>query len=104
MKNEKVNKLSYADISKTLAHNNQILKRFTVKRIGIFGSYAKANQKKRSDIDFVVEFEQPTFDNFMNLLFQLQEWFKREVDLVTYKSLSPHLMPYIKDEIRWYEI
>jgi len=59
MKNEKVNKLSYADVRKILNHNSQIFKRFPVKRIGVFGSYTKAKQKQKSDIDFVVEFEQP---------------------------------------------
>ena len=104
MRKAKENSLSYSDIARTLRLNKAALKGYSVKRIGIFGSYGKENQKRRSDIDFVVEFEQPTFDNFMDLLFWLKELFKREIDLVTYKSLSPHLMPYVKKEIRWHEI
>ena len=41
--------------------------RFSVKRIGLFGSYARGEQKASSDIDVLVEFEKPTFRNFMDL-------------------------------------
>lgn len=72
-------------------------KRFCVKRIGVFGSFARGEQKDTSDVDILVEFEKPTFDNFMNLAFFLEDLFQRKVDLVTPNSLSPYIGPLRKE-------
>lgn len=84
-------------------HKNEITSRYNVKRIGIFGSYAKGQQNKESDIDVLVEFEKPTFDNFMELSFYLEDLFGRKVDLLTPKSLSPYMRPSIEKEVVWCE-
>jgi hypothetical protein len=52
-----------------LADNGALLQKFHVRRIGLFGSYARQEQTKQSDIDLLVEFESASFDNFMNLAF-----------------------------------
>lgn len=65
------------------AHEDVIKERYSVRRMGFFGSYAKGEQKATSDIDVLVEFEKPTFDNFMDLAFYLEELFGRRVDLLT---------------------
>ena len=83
------------------SHEPEIRKRFGVKRIGVFGSFARGEQKDISDVDILVEFEKPTFDNFMNLAFFLEDLFQRKVDLVTPNSLSPYIGPYIKQEVIW---
>jgi len=48
-----------------------------------------------------VEFEVPSFDNFMDLAFFLEELFGREVDLVTTRGLSPHVAPFVEREVVW---
>ena len=48
------------------SHAGDIKAKFAVKRIGLFGSYARGEQKASSDIDILVEFEKPTFRNFMD--------------------------------------
>ena len=58
-----------------LKEHRDILKKYRVKRIGLFGSYVRGEQKRYSDIDFLVEFEKPTFDNFMDLVFSLLKIF-----------------------------
>ena len=85
------------------SHEPEIRKRFSVKRIGVFGSFARGEQKDTSDVDILVEFEKPTFDNFMNLAFFLEDLFQRKVDLVTSNSLSPYIGPYVKNEVVWAE-
>jgi predicted nucleotidyltransferase len=82
-------------------HEEEIKKRFGVKRIGLFGSFARGEQKDTSDVDILVEFEEPTFDNFMNLAFFLEDLFSRRVELVTPDSLSPYIAPYVKKEVVW---
>lgn len=51
------------------SHAGDIKARFAVKRIGLFGSYARGEQKASSNIDILVEFEKPTFRNSMDLSF-----------------------------------
>ncbi len=91
--------MNVIDILKS--HEREIKKRFGVKRIGLFGSFARGEQKDTSDVDILVEFEEPTFDNFMNLAFFLEDLFGRRVELVTPDSLSPYIAPYVKKEVVW---
>ena len=81
--------------------DGEIKKRFHVKRIGLFGSFARGDDKENSDVDIMVEFEQPTFDNFMKLAFFLEDILGKKVELVTPDSLSPYIAPYVKDEVVW---
>ena len=85
------------------SHINEIKSKYDVKKIGIFGSYAKGQQNEESDVDVLVEFEKPTFDNFMELVFFLEDLFGKKVDLLTPKSLSPYMRPYIEKEVVWCE-
>ncbi len=57
------------------SHVKYIKASFAVKRIGLFGSFARGEQKESSDIDILVEFEKPTFRNFMDLSFYLEDLF-----------------------------
>ena len=81
--------------------DREIKERFHVKRIGLFGSFARGDENETSDVDIMVEFEQPTFDNFMKLAFFLEDLLGRKVELVTPDSLSPYIAPYVKDEVVW---
>jgi len=85
------------------SHAGDIKARFAVKRIGLFGSYARGEQKASSDIDILVEFEKPTFRNFMNLSFYLEDLFGREVDLVTVGGLHSRIRPYVEKDVIWSE-
>lgn len=67
--------LSREDIVNTLNSHIGILSRYKVRKIGLFGSYVKNEQTSLSDIDFLVEFEEPTFDNYMDLVFFLEKSF-----------------------------
>lgn len=91
--------MNIIDILKS--HEREIKEKFGVRRIGLFGSFARGEQKDTSDVDILVEFEEPTFDNFMNLAFFLEDLFGRRVELVTPDSLSPYIAPYVKKEVVW---
>ncbi len=79
------------------------LKQLGVKRLGLFGSFVRGEQRADSDIDLLVEFErgQKTFDHFMELSFFLEDLFKRRVELLTPESLSSHIGPYILKEVEY---
>ncbi len=69
----------------------EILKKNKIKKAGIFGSYARGDQKKDSDIDILIE---PTKDmgfKFAGLEIKLSEKLNKKVDLVSYNSLNPFL-------------
>ena len=62
-----------------------------VRRIGVFGSIARDEASSSSDLDFLVVFEKPTFDNYMDLKFRLEDHFQRKVDLVEPQTLKPRI-------------
>ncbi|PKL60280.1 MAG: nucleotidyltransferase [Methanomicrobiales archaeon HGW-Methanomicrobiales-4] len=82
-----------------------IQRKYGVKKIGIFGSYARNEQSSDSDVDVLVEFKngEATFDNFMQLASYLEEIFSRHVDLLTCGGISKHIRPYIEKEVIWIE-
>lgn len=99
----KTKKLSDKEIMKTVREHSDILGKYKVKKIGLFGSHVRGEQKEDSDIDFLVEFEKPDFDNFMDLAFYLEDLFGKKVELITNGSLSPYIQPYVEKEVKWYE-
>lgn len=74
-----------------------------IKRVGVFGSFSRGEQKQNSDVDLLIEFSKgkKTFRNFMGFVEFAQEAFGREVDVLTPESISPYLAPYITKEIEY---
>ncbi len=91
------------DILNALHKNQPHLKAFAVKRIGVFGSFVRGQQRPESDIDLLVEFEpeRKSFDVFMGLSFFLEDVLQRRVELVTIESLSPYIGPHILKEVEY---
>ena len=91
--------LTREDIISVLRQQKDFLhKKFYVKTIGIFGSFARNEANENSDIDFLVEFEEGNLDYYMirrNLNDFLSAEFKREVDI----AISKALKPFYKDTI-----
>jgi predicted nucleotidyltransferase len=90
------------DVVTTLKSNLEVIRqKFGVKRIGIFGSFARGEEREDSDLDVLVVFEegQKTFDNYMDLKFYLEDLFGRKVDLVTEKALKPQLKDIILKDV-----
>lgn len=74
--------------------------KFRVKKIGIFGSYSRGEQRKSSDIDILVEFyEDPSLFEFLDLEEFLKGILKIKVDLVMKNSLKPYIGKHILEEV-----
>lgn len=75
----------------------KVLKKYNIARAGIFGSYAKGEQKKNSDLDILIEFS----DSLLKLV-RLERELKNEinlkVDLLTYNGIHPLLRKRILNE------
>ena len=77
----------------------ELSERFTVIRIGVFGSFARGDEGPESDVDIIVELAEPTFDHYMDLKFRLEEVLQRSVDLVMADTVKPRLKPIIEQEV-----
>jgi predicted nucleotidyltransferase len=74
--------------------------KFNVKSIGLFGSYARDEQRDRSDVDILVEFSKPIgFFKFIELEEYLSKKLGVKVDLVTPDALKPMIKPQVMREI-----
>ena len=86
-------------IKRIIKSNKLILKKYSVRSISLFGSYVRDEQKEDSDIDFLVDFEEPTYDNLINLVFSLEKVFKKKIEVIPEGALSPYIEPYIRKEL-----
>jgi len=75
-----------------------------IKKIAIFGSYARNEATPESDIDILVELKNPMGYEFFGLEEYLSDNFKKKVDLLTFDSVHPYIRSYInKDKIILYD-
>jgi predicted nucleotidyltransferase len=82
-------------------HKKDLETRFSVKRIGLFGSVLHGSAGERSDVDILVELANPTFDHYMDLKFFLEDRLGMPVDLVLADSLKPRIKPIITREVAY---
>ena len=75
--------LTRAAILRTLRAHEEQLNHFSVRRIGLFGSFARNAHRNGSDVDLVVEFDEPTYANFYGLSVYLERLLRRKVEILT---------------------
>lgn len=93
---------SSEEIKKILNQNMEHMKNeFSVSKIGIFGSYVRDSARPDSDIDIIVEFEEKSFDNYMDLKFFLEDLLGKKVDLVVSDSIKKRAKPTILKEAEY---
>jgi uncharacterized protein len=81
-------------------HKPEIMRRFHVKEIGIFGSYVRGEEKRNSDIDILVEFvESPGLFGFVEMEDYLSKILNVKVDLVMKSALKPLIGRHILKEV-----
>ena len=83
-----------------LQNKDELRQKFEVKTIGVFGSYVRGEQKLSSDVDILVEFQEPVgLFEFMKLENYLSDLLGVNVDLVSKKALKPHIGEHIMQEV-----
>lgn len=83
---------------KIIEENRETIRGFGVTSLGLFGSAVRGEAKDTSDLDFVVEIENVTFDSYMDLKEFLEELFGCPVDLVMKDAIKPRLRSMILNE------
>jgi len=65
--------------------------KYGIQRIAIYGSFAKGNQTKRSDVDILVQLMKPLGLEFVELAYHLEKILNKKVDLATFDTLKRSL-------------
>jgi hypothetical protein len=96
--------MTRSEIMHLIREHDDFLLRHGVKRLGLFGSHARGEEREGSDIDLIVEFAEgeKNYDNFIELCFFLEDLLGRKVDLLTPESMSPYIKPSVERDI-YYE-
>jgi len=88
------------EIKKILeSHKAELREKYKIKEIGVFGSYVRGEQKKRSDIDILVEFDElPDLLRFIEIERYLEKLIHKKVDLIEKTGIRPELKDIILRE------
>jgi len=80
----------------------EIAARYGVMRVGLFGSYVREQQRKKSDIDILVSFDRDIdLFEFIDLREFLEVRLHHKVDLVMEKALKPAIGKRILSEVEY---
>jgi len=85
-----------------IKHKEELKKRYKVREIGIFGSYVRGEQKRGSDLDVLVEFEEDAKLSLLDvagLEIQLSDLLGVKVDLVEKRDLKPYIGEHVLNEV-----
>ena len=99
--------LSKKHIKDEILSNGLLIRQHGISKIGLFGSFARHEQKSGSDIDILIDFQKDkeTFDNFMAICDLLDTIFKGyKVEVVTTGGLSPYIGPHILNSVEYVQI
>lgn len=78
-----------------------ILGKHGVRKIGLFGSYARGEERPESDLDLLVDFrDQKSLLTLVRIERELSESLGIKVDLLTEQAISPYLVDRIKAELK----
>ena len=91
----------FDEIRKILRKNEDIIARdFKAEIVGIFGSYARGEQRKESDVDIVVRFKEgASLLDLVGLADFLEEKLGIKVDVVSERAIRPELKDHILKEL-----
>jgi hypothetical protein len=94
--------ITKSDILSKLAELKPILyKDFSVKEIGLFGSYSDNTNTTESDIDILIELEKPIGWKFFTLEIYLEKVFNKKIDLVTKNALKEQIREDILNQVNF---
>ncbi|MBI5324522.1 MAG: nucleotidyltransferase family protein [Ignavibacteriae bacterium] len=74
---------------------------YSVKEIGLFGSYSDNTYHDESDIDILVELEKPIGWKFLSLEIYLEKIFGKKIDLITKDALKEPIKDLILQQVRY---
>lgn len=92
-------KITKETIKKVIEENRELLRKFKIKSVALFGSYARGEQGKDSDVDILVEFDDgASLFDLIGFQDETSELLGKKVDAVSKRGLSKYIGPYILAE------
>ena len=78
----------------------QLIKKYPISEMGLFGSYSRGDNNEQSDIDILVDFNDRIdgFD-FVKIAHHLEDAFKQKIDLVSRKGIKPKYLPFVEKNL-----
>jgi predicted nucleotidyltransferase len=73
--------------------------KYPLKSMGLFGSFARNEGTAKSDVDVLVEFNQPVGFEIVDLALDLEQLLGYRVDVVSKKGLKATLLPYVEKDL-----
>lgn len=73
--------------------------KYHVKNIGVFGSFARNEQTEKSDVDILVDFEEPIGLDFVSLAEYLEQLLGMKVDLVSRGAIKPARLKVVEEDL-----
>ena len=83
-------------------HKAEVVQKYRVREIGIFGSFVRGEQKRRSDVDILVEFDRRNIPGLLKLIemeMYLERLLRKRVDVVIKSGIRPELRKGILKEV-----
>jgi hypothetical protein len=83
-------------------HKGEVMQKYRVREIGIFGSFVRGEQKRRSDVDILVEFDRRNIPGLLKLIemeLYLEKLLRKRVDVVIKSGIRPELKRGILKEV-----
>jgi len=83
-------------------HKAEVVQKYMVSEIGIFGSFVRGEHKRGSDVDILVEFDQRNIPGLLKMIEMeryLEKLLRKKVDLVRKGGIRPELRKGILKEV-----
>ena len=82
-----------------IANKSHLFSKYHLKSIGIFGSFTREDFTEESDIDILIEYEQPLGIEFIDLADELERILNHKVDLVSKNGVKPKYFKEIQKDL-----
>lgn len=80
-------------------HKPELAERFKVRRLAVFGSWARGEQHAESDVDILVDVDSSIGLNFVTLAEKVEELLELKVDLVSFRAVKPRARKFIEKDM-----
>ena len=95
-----MSRITKQEILSVLVQNKSELEnRFKVRRLAIFGSYARGDQRPDSDVDILVDIDPSVGLEFVTLAEQIEQLLDLPVELVSRRSIKPNKFKFIEQDL-----
>ncbi len=86
-------------ISLLSQHKDELTKRFKVRAIGLFGSYAREEQGPESDVDILVDVDPSIGLEFVSLAETIEQLLGLPVEIVSSRAIKPKILEFIQQDL-----